>query len=900
VGGPIKKDKMFFFTNFEGVRQNTGQVYVFTLPDAAAHLGYVPDTTGKYQCVNNGAIIYPNPSCAATIPAAIQKFLPYFPNFTDFATNQVSFQSPGIINGLGIAFEPTNSPASENYVVSRYDWTISGRDSIFVRYLYDAGSLFNAFNSPVISALAPQGWGTQDSSKNQFLSIEEKRVWANNLVSSTRFGFSRTSNQSYTYTDAGPLWQFAGNSTFGFPQPFNGAIQITSLLNANFPRVALGGGGASRIVQNKFTGGEDMYGNKGAHGLRFGVSVTRVQSNKFAPPGAGTWNFANITNFLKDIPNTYGGTCNPALFAACSGFSTAGVSPLYFFHTDVGLYFQDDWKISSTITLNVGLRYEPQSNPIALFGAATAQAALNLPFSASFDPALPMPGCLPPTAAVPVSCPALSGGATGFTPIHRVYLTNPSFHNFDPRIGIAWDPFKDHKTSVRAGYGIFHSPIPPYDYTMPFTNVPAGTAVTQSCGSTGAACSTFPIPFQSAGSFSPTQDGSLDTGNKSTPYMQQYNLTVQREVARNTIVSIGYVGSRGVHLLGLTDLNPSLPSGVPGAITVPVGKVVLPYPAIGQSLTGGTATSPGSATGAPIVDAGTGQMSYSNLMCNAGTLTGCSVVANNRVDPAIGFWNASRSTFWSVYNSLQAGVVRRLTGNLQAQISYTYASCITNSSGDGGLEGQITGEDAWNTNLDRGPCSFMIRHNFYTNGMYVLPFKGNRLISGWQLGGIFQYHTGTPFYIGTGWQSGLIDRASNVTNARPNLIPGCNQVLGTVQHWIDTSCYVQPPIGEPGNVAMNSIFGPNSMTFDGSLVKNTRISERYNVQFRAEFFNLFNRPNFRNPGQPAVPVFTQAPTLTPACATTPSACSIVNGTAGQINLTNTTSRQVQFGLKILF
>jgi len=131
-------------------------------------------------------------------------------------------------------------------------------------------------------------------------------------------------------------------------------------------------------------------------------------------------------------------------------------------------------------------------------------------------------------------------------------------------------------------------------------------------------------------------------------------------------------------------------------------------------------------------------------------------------------------------------------------------------------------------------------------------------------------------------------------------VAGCKQVIATVVHWIDTSCYYMPPVGEPGNVGMNNVFGPDSMTFDGSLIKNTRISERFNVQFRAEFFNMFNRANFRNPGQPAAPVFTQTPTLTASCATTPSTCSIVNGTAGSINLTNTTSRQIQFGLKVLF
>jgi hypothetical protein len=195
----------------------------------------------------------------------------------------------------------------------------------------------------------------------------------------------------------------------------------------------------------------------------------------------------------------------------------------------------------------------------------------------------------------------------------------------------------------------------------------------------------------------------------------------------------------------------------------------------------------------------------------------------------------------------------------------------------------------------------MVRHNFYANGLYYLPFKANRLVAGWQLGGILVYRAGTPLDITTGWNSGLTDRSgAQALTGRPNVIADCNQILGTVAHWSNPACYYMAPIGEPGNVGRYSVFGPDSITFDGSVVKNTQVSERLNVQFRAEFFNLFNRANFRNSGQNAVPIFAQASPLGASCATTPSTCSTTLATAGQMTLTNTTSRQIQFGLKVLF
>jgi Carboxypeptidase regulatory-like domain len=754
-GGPIKKDKIFFFVNYEGLRQDTGLDQGFILPDAQAHSGFVPNASGVYTCVNSPAIPYANgannAACLATVPASIQPFLNYLPPPSAYPCTPNL--STGLLTGLVTCQETAQSPGREDYVVGRYDWTISPKDSMFARYLRDSGSLYLPFINATLSPAAPTGSGAQTQTLNQFLSIEEKHIASNNLIISTRFGFTRTVNYAYStgsypiYNFGQPnLWASSGYGTSIFPSGPQGTISIRSIANPlQFNLGGLGGGSFLKYIQNKFSGGQDVFWSKGAHSLQLGGSIMRVQSYNAIPAVPGGWQFANVSSFLTLSPTAGSSTavCNSSLWSACGVLPT--LQPLqHFQESDFGFYVQDSWKVRSTVTVNLGLRYSPMTNPVAV---GNTREYLNMPYSATFNPALPMPGCF-----APGSCPlTLTPGTLPSTPVHRVYEANPSFHNFDPRVGIAWDPFKDHKTSVRAGYGIFHSPVLPFDYTT-FVPLPYSTT-SFSCPSP---CSTFPLPPFSAGgavnSAPVIQPSGIDPGIRSTPYMQQYNLTVQREIAHNTTLSVGYVGSRGLHLIGLIDENPPLPTGVPGAITtcaagcnLTAGQTFLPFPAVGTQLAAGipagavtTGYSPASATGQAIIDPTTGQESYSNVVCAAGGGK-CSVVSNNRIDPAISVSSMKSTLYSSHYNALEASVARRLTSNFQAQVAYTWSSCLSNSGGSGPQENAVLLQNTYNINGDEGNCAFYIRHTVSVNAMYIFPFKRNRLVSGWELTGIYMY-----------------------------------------------------------------------------------------------------------------------------------------------------------------
>ena len=817
VGGPIKKDKLFFFANYEGIRLVQGE----------SRQGNVP---GCNLIPANCVVTATNPATAQ----AIRNTLAIFPNATT------------IVNGQPQVLETASRNAHENYILGRFDYNISSKDSLFVRYISDKSQYVEPFGGGGFggTTVIPY-WPEDDFEHQQFATIEWRRLVAPTIVNTAHASFSRPSENEYTGQTAAaglvsgqdPLQFFPGSGR----QDAN--VTISPLTNI---------GGAYQLpfntTPNRFTEGDDIIWTHGAHNIRFGATVTRIDTNTFMPFfQGGSWSFSSLSNFLK-------GTVGSVQYVPLGAYANRDYREIAF-----APYVQEDWKISPRLTLNLGLRWDFITNAVD-----------------AHDQLYYVPD---------VATARLTGNPPSYaTHVSHVMATNPNTRNFDPRFGFAFDPFANHKTSIRGGFGIFHEPTAPRVYTAGYWACPPwGLSVLP--GALGANYPNIPAP----GSLNVAKLGcspGWDYNAQSTPYYMQYNFNVQREIFQGTVVSVGYIGSRGLHGLTEHEANPILVCSFaqgPGCL------------APGSTTPGSGATYANGFTG--------GYFGYGS----PGAVT-----PNPALNPGLSNFPNTNPEAFSRYNSLLVSLTRRFIRNVQASASYNWSRCIGNGGWLGSFNSNGQGQfmNPYNVAQDKAVCAYNQSQVFKTNGLVALPYEGkNRLLSGWQISGIISASAGLPLTLTDNYDESTGQTSGNLNPDRPNYspnnpaatingvsYPACNNnpIIGTQGRWYNPNCFTISAPGTLGNLGSDTIIGPHFVDLDIGILKDTKIHENLNLQFRAEFFNILNHTNY------ALPIATLfvggGQTVGGDLATYTGR----NGQAGQIVNMVGTPRQIQFALKLIF
>jgi len=834
-GGPIRKDKTFFWGVYEGLRQVKGiPVSAITIPAACVSNGTSPAATNT-----NGADY--------TVTSA-----DCFPNGNG-AIPGGSMQVDPAIRPLLALYAPDNanytftSPESVHYGQMRVDHTLTKADSIFARYTIEQAYEVVPGPGNDSSNAVPYGFKQfKDTwtSRNQYVTLSESHLFSSDLLNSFRVSFSRT-NVPTNYIITDPAVTNANVSFKGAGTPM-GLLVIGSSGNGAPGQITTMGpdlASPNYHLQNYSSLGDDLFYTRGKHALKFGVLINHINlvigETVF---DRGRVNFGGgLVSFLQNQPTFE--------FGAIAG----GIERRHFNYYTYGFYGQDDWRATSKLTLNLGLRYEFNTTMREAHGLETALRNY--------------------------SDTSLTQG-----PI----MKNASLKNFSPRIGFAFDPTGKGKTSLRGAFGTYYDVAtigmstfievvgdPPFRALSGF---PAPFLTSFHPGFLSDSPGPFSPPFSGYGAtntfpgYSPFAPLNLDDYNVKQPYLMQWNLTVDHQLPAGVGLTVSYVGTRGVHLWGQSEGNPCQPTGYDDAAkTLPNwansqgsggAAVECPaYPDPSNVLTGGLhGCSP--AVGAPPVIA-TGRAN-------------CSIASYDKID--------TNSRSW--YDGLQVSLQKKLAHGLEFQSSYTWSHNLDTSQGQLFIDSELRTNPYAPLNFDKGRSVVDATHNWRFNNQYHFPNVKSqgfaaKLIQGWWTANIISVQTGyafTPVVIGDRSLSGIngvnayADRPYLVTSSNVAEISGCptgsisssgygcnpnavvynpaTVIIGKPTQWFNTNMFAEQPLGHLGNVSRGFLTGPGLFNWDFSIVKDTKIGllgEAGQLMFRADFFNVLNHANFNNP-----------------------------------------------------
>jgi carboxypeptidase family protein/TonB-dependent receptor-like protein len=806
LGGPIFGDKTFVFGNYEGFRQNLHQTSAALVPDNNARQGLIPC---KIFTPKTGQ---PNP-CTPSTPLMLVNVglgagvAPLLNLWPTPAANSPDF------GGIAEVFSSPLQTIREDFGTLRVDHIFSKKDSLAAIYTVDDGGDVTATTAdPFASDI--------ETLREQVLSLEETHVFSPALLNTARFGFSRA---GYFFTgEPTPGTPAAGVPGFLVGHAV-GAVVVGGSAASN-PQAQLGLAGSNNgsnlhIVRDLFTFEDHLTLTQGRNQYSFGVWLQPFQSNEtIALSQFGQATFTSLQTLLQGTVSSFLFDPAPTEMNWRSFFSA--------------YYAEDVIRVNRKLTVSLGIRAEMSTG----WNEAHGRAA-NYTFTNGIISNQPHIG-------------------------DHEFTTNNARFLPQPRIGVAWSPLGT-KTVIRAGFGMYNDLQDALGYRAD-QNAPFNPTFT-----TPLTVSQLPInpagPFPAAAKLIP---GGVQP-DLQTPTLISYSLRVQREISRNTSVTIGYVGSHGYHEIIGIDANEPFP------VICPASPCPATYP---------TKTFPTGLAGTPVP---------------AGTFF---VPTTTKANPTLANTWTYFSEGTSTYNALQVDVNHRFSSGFSLRGVYTSSKSLDdgdslNATTSGG--GPALASNPFNLALDKGLATYDVRNVAAISGIYQLPFgrgqrfihdwsgSANAAVSGWSVNSVVTLQDGFPFTPQLSYNPS--NNGDTRNPVRPFLNPAFTGpiILGKVNQWFNPAAFLAPANtpangGFYGNLGRDTLIGPGLATWDFSVLKSTQIRERLNLQFRAELFNILDRANFNTPN---------------AVAFTPSG---VSPTAGAITSTSTTSRQVQFGLKLLW
>ena len=779
VGGPVRlphyngRDRTFYFFGYEGTQQRLGTTNSSTIvPSALERMGDFSQSRVRSKPVtvapaNTVTATNPNgiPYANNIIPANMLD--PVAQNFTK------SFiplpNSPGNIYTYNLSV-----PTNDNQVVTKVDHSFSNANRIFVRYFWD--DTYNVQNTVLPAFNSQNDWVTHNGT------INDTHIFSPSLVNSAVLTIARnTFIRGPEVTDPANFAALGCQSCVALSPPgvpTDWAVAVNNGIGLRVPTNYF-----SYMMNYQFVDTVSL--TAGKHFLQFGGDIAKVRRNGrefYQKDTQFSFNGLRSGNSGYGYADFYEG-------AATSVFQNSPISSWQYKWTPF-LYLQDDWRVSHRLTLNLGIRWEP-------YLAIQDRYGQNAAFRAG------QKSQVYPLAPVGYVFPGDTGIASGVTPNR--------YARFSPRIGFAYDPFGDGKTSIRAGYGVFSDTLQlvalnsnptdqPFSYGLttynvpfsnPYVNSPQSLQLLQTYMRPTTAAQRASQPF-----YLPLQVISMNP-DFTSGYIQQWNANVQREIWGKVVLTAGYIGNKGTRLHVNEQLNPAI--YIPGAST-------------------------------------------------SGN------VDSRRIYPGYQTLQSIQSTANSTYHSLQINWNRRFENGFTFLGSYVWSKAIDLASNDGtsGLVNQAS--DPFNWDRDKGTADFNVEHRFVTSFIWNIPLfqssKGLRrvLLGGWQINGILTLQTGLPFSATAGVDRSLagvgLDRADLLG---PVATYNDQSNNSKVARYFDTSAFALPALGTFGTAGRNILTGPGSENLDAGLFKQFPIDESRRFELRWEVFNTFNRANFLNP-----------------------------------------------------